>query len=125
MDIVQNQFPNIPAFPPTVPTAPLLRISLAKLLASDAAEEGRLWDACCNLGFFYLDLRCSADHGGDVDGANGHANGSTVVIGRSVVDGESLLRDADALFDVAKEFFNLPVEEKAKYDFADEGSYFG
>lgn len=41
------------------------------------------------------------------------------------IDGEQLLRDADALFDVGKQIFDLPVEEKVKYDFKDLGSYFG
>lgn len=96
-----------PPFPDTVPTAPLLRISLQKLLQHDVEEEDRFWSACCDLGFFYLDLRTSSDH----------VNGD--------VDGEGLLRDADALFEVAREFFDLPVEEKVKYDFSEERSYFG
>ena len=41
------------------------------------------------------------------------------------VDGDSLLMDADGLFRVAEEFFELPVEEKVMYDFKSRGSYFG
>jgi hypothetical protein len=52
-----NSFHDLPPFPDTVPTAPLLKISLAKLLRHDREEEQRLWEACCDLGFFYLDLR--------------------------------------------------------------------
>lgn len=94
-----DAFPDLPTFPDTVPTAPLLRISLQKLLAHDPEEEERCWKACCDLGFFYLDLRSP--------------------------DGEALLRDADGLFEVMKGFFDLSVEEKVKYDFADQNSYFG
>lgn len=125
-----EEFPGVPPFPDTVPTAPLLRISLAKLLTKDEAEEDRLWNACCDLGFFYLDLSGGEGHHGanGTNGhANGHANGTNGVSGRekTKVDGSSLLNDANALFEVAKEFFELPVEEKIKYDFADQGSYFG
>lgn len=122
-----KQFPDVPPFPATVPTAPLLRISLANLLAHDASEEERLWNACCDLGFFYLDLRPDAEHGKtnepDTIG-NRHVNGSNGV-DRDPVDGKKLLSDANALFKVAEEFFDLPVEEKAKYDLVNEGSQFG
>ncbi|KAF3037888.1 hypothetical protein E8E11_001604 [Didymella keratinophila] len=92
-------FADIPSFPDNVPTAPLLRISLAKLLSSDAGEQERCWQACQELGFFYLDLR------GD--------------------DGEALLEDADQLFELMKTFYDLPVSDKVKYDLKSKGSYFG
>lgn len=76
---------------------------MGKLLAGDPVEEERCWKACCELGFFYLDLRDE-----DADGI-----------------GESLLRDAEQLFEVMKKFFGLEVEEKVKYDFKEQGSYFG
>jgi isopenicillin N synthase-like dioxygenase len=98
-------FADLPPFPNTVPTAPLLRISLQKLLARDPEEEERCWQACCELGFFYLDLHSDAHGNDDV--------------------GEKLLKDANELFDVMKGFFDLPVEEKVKYDLKDQGSYFG
>jgi hypothetical protein len=131
----QSDFPGIPQFPDTVPTAPLLRISLSKLLHGDAAEEEQLWKACCDLGFFYLDLRPESRNG-TLNGSNGHANGhvgttnvtngtSKIRLDSNAVDGNSLLRDADDLFAVGKKLFELPVEEKQKYDFADKGSYFG
>lgn len=101
----RDAFPDLPPFPDTVPTAPLLRISLEKLLEHDLEEEERCWKACCDLGFFYLDLRTSDTS--------------------KEVSGEALLKVADNLFEVMKEFFNLDVEEKVKYDFADQGSYFG
>lgn len=99
-------FPDLPTFPDNVPTAPLLRISLDKLLSHDAVEEERCWKACCELGFFYLDLRTS----------NSHEN---------TIDGDAILQDADRLFEVMKDFYDLDVQEKVKYDFKDQGSYFG
>jgi hypothetical protein len=123
-----------PPFPNTVPTAPLLRISLSKLLAHDAEEEERFWSACCNLGFFYLDLTSPEANGAATNGhTNGHSNGAVNGTKNGVkngddkraVDGEGLLKDADALFKVAEEFFDLPVEEKVKYDFSEQRSYFG
>lgn len=92
-------FADLPVFPENVPTAPLLRISLAKLLDQDAVEQERCWQACQELGFFYLDL--------------------------SGLHGEALLSDASALFSLMKTFYELPVSEKVKYDFKSKGSYFG
>jgi isopenicillin N synthase-like dioxygenase len=87
-----------PPFPDDVPTAPLLRLSLHKLLKRDDAEVERFNRACEDLGFFYLDLEG---------------------------DGDSLLRDANQLFDVVEAFCDLPLEEKEKYDFSSKKSYFG
>lgn len=92
-------FADLPSFSDNIPTAPLLRISLSKLLASDAEEQERCWKACQELGFFYLDLR-------------GH-------------DGEALLADADQLFQLMQSFYDLPISEKVKYDLKSKGSYFG
>jgi isopenicillin N synthase-like dioxygenase len=88
----------IPPFPDNVPTAPLLRLSLHRLLKRDEAEVERFNRACEDLGFFYLDLEG---------------------------DGDSLLRDASQLFDVAEALCDLPSEEKEKYDFSSQKSYFG
>jgi isopenicillin N synthase-like dioxygenase len=101
---VRDIFPDLPAFPENVPTAPLLRISLEKLLNHDEEEQERCWKACSDLGFFYLDLRTS--------------NGQSI-------DGDALLQDADRLFEVMKGFFDLDLQEKVKYDFKDQGSYYG
>jgi hypothetical protein len=127
----QEVFPNIPTFPNTVPTAPLLRISLSKLLRHDEEEEQRFWNACCDLGFFYLDLRTGGELNGTASGNgrtnrdSGNGNGIADGSADAAIDGESLLNDAEALFKASEEFFDLPVEEKQKYDFADRGSYFG
>ncbi|XPS68803.1 hypothetical protein M3J07_001078 [Ascochyta lentis] len=91
---------NLPPFPDNVPTAPLLLISLTKLLNHDPEEQERCWRACQDLGFFYLDLR----------------NDEL---------GTALLADSDQLFQLMTAFYDLPVEEKVQYDFKSKGSYFG
>ena len=133
--LAEESFTGLPPFPGDVPTAPLLRLSLSKLLAHDAEEEDRLWKACCDLGFFYLDLRSAHQdvgngHTNDSNGhsygdSNGHANGSNEESDEVAIDGESMLREADQLFEVQKEFFQLPAQEKQKYDFSDQNTYFG
>ena len=95
-----DKFSGLPAFPDHVPTAPLVRISVRKLLSSDRDESYRLFKACKDLGFFYLDLR-------------------------SVEEGEALLREAEVLFEVGEKVFNLSLEEKSKYDFSEQKSYYG
>ena len=102
---------TIPPFPDDVPTAPLLRISLSKLLCRDADEEQRLWWAACDVGFFYLDLRKSEDD------AVGKSGGS--------LDGEAILEDVESLFELGKRVFDRSEAEKREYDFAAKGSYFG
>jgi isopenicillin N synthase-like dioxygenase len=98
-DIVNN-FPGLPPFPDDVPTAPLLRLSLGKLMAGDKAELERLFEASVDIGFFYLDLQ-DCEHG------------------------TSLLKDADGLFKVGEELFELSLDEKKNYDFSAQNSYFG
>ncbi|MCJ1286104.1 hypothetical protein MMC26_005447 [Xylographa opegraphella] len=93
-------FSNIPPFPNDVPCAPLLKLSFKKLLDGDVEESKRLFEASKQLGFFYLDLRDSHE-------------------------GDSILDDVDRLFKVGEQLFNLDVEEKQKYDFSGEKSYFG
>lgn len=44
------------------------------------------------------------------------------------IDGEQLLKDAEALFKVGEQFFELPIPEKVKYDYSSSGgppSYYG
>ncbi|ETN42240.1 uncharacterized protein HMPREF1541_04181 [Cyphellophora europaea CBS 101466] len=94
-------FDGLPPFPDDVPTAPLLRLSLASLLARDPNELSRFFQACTDLGFFYLDLSTCAE-------------------------GNAILADADKLFSVGADLFELPTEEKVKYDFSkSHKSYFG
>lgn len=100
-------FPNLPPFPKDIPTAPLLRISLQKLLDQDSSELDKVWKASQELGFFYLDLRDAVSTSDDS------------------IDGPALQQDIDALFSLGKQLFAPPVKEKQKFDFADQGSYFG
>lgn len=97
---ITNNFPDLPPFPDDVPTAPLLRLSLAKLLAGDKTEYERLFQASVEIGFFYLDLE-NSEHG------------------------TSLLQDAGNLFRVGEKLFELDLEEKKRYDFSAQNSYFG
>jgi hypothetical protein len=99
-------FTDLPPFPTDVPTAPLLRISLRNLVDGDEIEIDKVWKASQELGFFYLDLR-------DASSSD------------SQIDGPALLRDVDALFSLGEQVFDLPTSEKQKYDFVEEGSYFG
>lgn len=98
--MTSQSFANLPPFPSTVPTAPLLRLSLSKLLVHDQTETSRLLQACEDIGFFYLNLEDSET-------------------------GASLQGDADALFDVGERVFDLDPAEKQKYDFSQQKSYFG
>jgi len=132
---LNDSFPDLPPFPNTVHTAPLLKISLAKLQRHDREEEQRLWEACCGLGFFYLDLRSDslATDGEYTDGTDRHTNRHANEYSNDTnertddirIDGDSLLCDAAQLFRVGEDLFDLPLEEKQKYDFAEQGSYFG
>lgn len=144
------EFHDLPPFPDNIPTAPLLRISLSKLLSGAQDEVDRLWEASCKLGFFYLDLRDGEKRNGlespeqkelwanvwdehaDSDRSikRKHSGGNVAAgtsshEGDAQVDGEQLLKDAEALFKVGQQIFDLPVEEKSKYDMVSRGSYFG
>jgi isopenicillin N synthase-like dioxygenase len=93
--------PNgLPPFPNNITTAPLLTISLSKLVANSQDEHARLFHAARSLGFFYLDMR-------------------------GVPVGERLLREANDMFSLMEDFFGLPLEEKQEYDFAAQKKYYG
>ncbi|KAJ3499832.1 hypothetical protein NLG97_g17 [Lecanicillium saksenae] len=85
-------------FPEDIQTAPLLQISLAKLLEHDVKEIQRFTQACETLGFFYLDLRGP---------------------------GDTILAQSNELFNVGQSLLSLPLEEKKKYDFEHLNTYFG
>ena len=142
------EFQDLPPFPADVPTVPLLRISLRRLVNGEPAELDRLWKACCEIGFFYLDLRdgrgqettngtepqeqkelvdnhwevSTPEAGGD---QIPDTQGQTDEVKGVDVNGERLLRDAYSLFAVAEKFFALPLSEKQKYDFKAQNSYHG
>ena len=115
-------FRNLPPFPTDVPTAPLLRLSLVKLLDRDQEEEARLWKACTELGFFYLDLRPVPSASED---ERKRDSAHVSLAGTNCIDGAGLLHDAEHLFELGEKVFSIPVEEKQKYDMNDQRSYFG
>lgn len=94
-----SEFPTLPPFPTNIPTAPLHRLSLAQIRTSPSESE-RLFAASQDLGFFYLDLRK------DELGAR-------------------LLDEADTLFGVGEQLYDLGPDELQKYDYKHLGSYMG
>jgi isopenicillin N synthase-like dioxygenase len=81
---------TLPAFPPELATAPLVSLSLAKLEVSESAESTRLFQACKDLGFFYLDM-----------------------LGSSL--GETIVQQAEDLNKLQTEFFSLDYTVKDQY----------
>ena len=70
---------------------------MKKLLDDDEQESESLFQACKDLGFFYLDLRdCSL--------------------------GQSMLNDAEELFGVGEKLFDEGLDQ---YDFSARKTYFG
>ena len=100
MESKHDNFNGLPPFPSNVLTAPLLRLSLSKLLTQDETEIKRLIEASEEIGFFHLDLQEPSC-------------------------GNDLLDAADRLFQTGKDLFSLDLEEKQKYDFSSQNSYFG
>ena len=95
-----HDFPDLPPFPLDVPVAPLLQLSLKKLQDGDIEESARFIRAAKDLGFFYLDLRNS-------------------------MKGEAILKNIDVLFKLGEDLFQLNLEEKQRYDFSKQGTYYG
>ena len=83
-----------PSFPSDLPTAGLLSISLRSLESASTdehqVESSRLFAACRDLGFFYLDF-----------------TGSQL--------GESIIQEVERLHTLQQDFYALPHEEKDKY----------
>lgn len=92
-------FSRYPAFPQHVPVMDLPRISLAKL-ANDDGESAQLFRACKETGFFLLDLR-------DTD------------------EGETMLNDAEAKYDLSEKVFDIDQAELTKHAFTIPGGVFG
>ncbi|QDS77150.1 hypothetical protein FKW77_001377 [Venturia effusa] len=65
--------------PADLPLAPLYRINYKKLVAGNAAEIERLFAACKDTGFFYLDL-----------------------------ENEPILKNVDEQFEIGEEFYKVP-----------------
>ena len=114
-------FHDIPPFPEDVPIAPLLRLSLKKLVENDPEEVERLWQASCDVGFFYLDCR-GAVESSKHDSAQDLPEAITK---KGKVNGDSLLKDAAAMFEFGPKVFQLPLEERKKYDYTDQPTFFG
>ena len=98
--ITKSYFEDLPPFPDDIPVAPIARISLTKLLASDPAESVAVLDACRTAGFFYLDLRNDKS-------------------------GESLLTESESLVRLASTAFKAPLATKEEYAFVKGVSLFG
>ena len=69
--------------------AQLESISLAKLQKKDTQESGRLFNACCQDGIFYLDMSDTSP---------------------------KVLPAVDEIYRLQKELFNLPEESLLQYD---------
>lgn len=78
----------------------LPRISLAKLVADDDAESAQLFRASKETGFFLLDLRGTGE-------------------------GETMLKDAEATFDLSEKVFDIDQAELMKHAFTIPGGVFG
>ena len=87
-----SAYPNIPPFPNNVPTAPLLRLNFSALQISEP-ERNAFFQACKDLGFFYLDLR-----GDEL--------------------GEKLLAESEQLFGVGEKLFQEGAGVLNGYDYS-------
>lgn len=81
---------TLPPFAQGLRTAPLVSISLAKLESASPVESETFFDACKNLGFFYLDMNASQL-------------------------GERMVSEAEELNVLQKEFFELSNAVKEEY----------
>ncbi|EEP79887.1 predicted protein [Uncinocarpus reesii 1704] len=91
---------NVLPPPSASSTGSLIRVSLARLLLNDQLELQRLGEACREHGAFYLDLQMTEI-------------------------GNHILEDADRLFLLGEQLFNLSSSEKEKYDMCKFGGYYG
>ena len=87
-------------FPEGLKTANLETISLGQLEKGSEGESARLFKACKHYGFFYLNLE-------------------------NTETGAELLDVVAKLFPVSQQVFELPQDEKQRYDLKDKGSFFG
>lgn len=93
-------FNKYPTFPKDVPVAELPRVSLASLVAGDDAESAQLFRACKETGFVLVDLRGSGE-------------------------GETMLKDAEAAFDLSEMIFDTDQAELMRYAFKPPEGVFG
>lgn len=93
-------FDRCPKFPSDAPVADLAVISLQKLRENDGGETEILYEACREQGFFLLDLQGSKE-------------------------GQRLLKDAERMYDLASEVFELDEEILDQYPFSAPKSLIG
>ena len=98
--IQKNGLSELPPFPSDVPTAPIARISLSKILDNDPSESAAVLEACRNQGFFYLDLR-------------------------SISQGENLIQESEDLLRLSYEVFGRPYDYKNEHALIKGVSLFG
>lgn len=79
-------------FPPNLSVAKIPTVSLKLLQASDINESNKLYEACCEHGFFGLNLTQTAG-------------------------GEALLRDAEHMFELTSSTLNLNKDILERYPF--------
>lgn len=91
---------DLPPFPEDVPTVPIARISLSKILAHDASESAAALEACRTHGFFYLDLTSAAL-------------------------GESLVQQSEDLLQLSYQAFDHPLASKQQHALVKGVSLFG
>ncbi|KAF6225205.1 hypothetical protein HO133_010402 [Letharia lupina] len=77
-------------FPDDLPTVTHQRLELSKLLSGDEADSETLFEACASLGFFLLDLR-------------------------GCTEGETILKETEAGFNIGQDFYALSGAEKSKF----------
>ena len=93
-------FDRYPPFPNEIPVIDLECLNLTKLLADDAAESAKLFQAAQDTGFFLINLQ-------------------------GCEEGESMLRHAEKAFDLSRQIHDLEYEELKKYAFKPPASLYG
>lgn len=87
-------------FPNEVPVGDLPWVSLGKLLANNDTESEQLFQACREIRFFLVNLRGPRE-------------------------GETMLKDAEATFDLSEKIYEIDKGEVVKHAFNPTGSLFG
>ena len=96
----KEYFEKYPPFPSDVPVVDLKCLSFTKLLANDASESEKLFQASQETGFFLIDLKGSEK-------------------------GEAMLKHAKTAFDFNEQIHQIEKDEMAKYAFKPPTNLFG
>lgn len=86
----QESFEGYPPFPSDIPTAEIRNFTYEALKTGNRTDSDELFEACREQGYFMLDMRGSED-------------------------GETLLRDVEAMFNLNNELFQMEHSELLKY----------